>query len=456
MKTLFLVLLLPIVIVAQPDLKKLDAYYAKALKDWNVPGMSVAIVKDGKIVLMKGYGVREIGKPEPADENTLYAIASISKAFTTTTFAMLEQEGKLSLDDKVRKHLPYFELYNPYVSQDAAIRDLLCHRLGYATFSGDVIWYLSDKLTAEQIVRNAKHLPQSYPYRAGYGYCNVMYIAAGEVMNKASGMTWHEAVKTKIFDQLGMSRTITSIKDLDKKGNYAAPHGMIANEQKSIPWEDWSIIAPTGGIISSAKDMANWMLFNLNYGIWGKDTLLSKQLFNTLWTPHNTFVVDHTDANNDNHFRAYGLGWNLMDYKGKLRVGHTGGYSGMVSNLALIPDEKLGIVVLTNSNEAPGLMIAIVNHTIDAYLGKVTKDWSADMLKLFADFKNNNDTRVKERETSRVANTSPSLPAERLVGIYDADIYGTIEVKQEQGKLRLYFEHSNRFNATLEHWQYDV
>ena len=458
MKKLLLSILITFIslsLIAQPDLKKLDAYFAKALKDWDVPGMSVAIVKDGKVVFAKGYGVKELGKADKADENTLYAIASNSKAFTTASIAMMVKEGKLSLDDKVRKFLPYFELYSPYVSQDITVRDLLCHRVGFETFSGDAIWYLSDNLTSEDIIRRAKYLPQSYNFRAGYGYSNIMYITAGEVMKKITGKPWGSIISEKIFTPLGMDRSVTTSKDIGKKGNYATPHGYFDQKHNPIAWEDWEAIAATGGIISSVNDMAKWMIFNLNNGINGKDTLLTPGLRNTLWTPHNVFTVNHTDDNFDTHFRGYGLGWDLSDYKGKMRVGHTGGYSGMLSIVALIPDEKLGVVVLTNGMKG-GLMTAVANYTIDAYL-KVTpiRDWSAENLentrKRVA-----NDTRIPDRVKARVADTKPSVPTEKYVGKYLADIYGAIEIKKEGDKLRLYFEHSNRFNATLEHWHYDV
>lgn len=443
-----------VLLFAQPDLKKLDAYFSKALTDWNVPGMAVAIVKDGKIIFSKGYGVKELGKPEKPDENTLFAIASNSKAFTTTAIAMMVKEGKLTFDDKVRQHLPYFELYSPYVSQDATLRDLLCHRIGHATFSGDVIWYLSDNLTAEQIIRRSKYLPQTYSYRAGFGYSNIMYITAGELMKTVAGKKWGHIVQDKILTPLAMQRTITTSKDLDKKGNYATPHGYSQQKHTPIAWEDWEAIEATGGIISSVKDMAAWMVFNLNNGILGKDTLLTPQLRNTLWTPHNTFTVDQTDANFDTHFRGYGLGWDLSDYKGKMRVGHTGGYSGMLSIVALIPDEKLGVICLTNGMRG-GLMTSVANYTIDAFLNQKERDWSAENLANAKRYQAE-DTRISDRIKAHVTGTKPSVPIESYVGKYKADIYGDIEVKKEGEQLRLSFEHSNRFNATLEHWHYDV
>jgi len=445
---------IPFRVTAQPDLKKLDAYYAAALKDWGVPGMSVAIVKDGKVIFARGYGVKEIGKSDPADANTLFAIASNSKAFTTAAIAMMVKEGKLSFNDKVRKYLPYFALYDPYISENVTVSDLLCHRVGLETFSGDAIWYLSDDLSAEQIIRRAKYLPQSYPFRAGYGYSNVMYITAGELMSTVAGMPWRDIIQERIFSPLGMTRSVTSSKYIEGKGNFATPHALTGDKHTPIAWENWDAIAAMGGIVSSAEDMAKWMIFNLNNGISKGDTLLTTELRNLIWTPHNVFPVDNTDSNFDNHFAGYGLGWRLSDYKGRMRVGHTGGYSGMLSLVTLIPDEKLGIVVLTNGMKG-GLMRAIGDYTTDAFLKVKERDYSKEYL---ADARRREaaDTRIADREKSRVTGTKPSVPLDKYVGIYAADVYGNIEVKKEGDKLRLYFEHSTRFNATLEHWHYDV
>lgn len=452
-KLVFLLLIIQVSVSglhAQADLKKLDAYYSKALKDWGIPGMSIAIVKDGKVVFSKGYGVKELGKPEPPDEHTLFAIASNSKAFTSAAIAQLVDEGKLDWNDKVKKHLPYFELYDPWVSHETTIRDLLSHRVGLGTFSGDLIWYRST-LNAEEIIKRVKYLPRAYDFRSGYGYSNVMYITAGEVMRKITGQSWGETIRERFFTPLGMSRTVTTTKDLSKKGNYATPHALFDNVHKPISWEDWEHVAATGGVISSVRDMAQWMMFNLNNGIWNGDTLLSKQSRNMVWTPHNTFTVDHTGKDKSVHMRAYALGWALNDYRGRLRVGHTGGYSGMLSAVALIPDENLGVVVLTNGMRP--VFAPLVNYTIDAFLKAPEKDWSAEAL---ANAARNKDTRVEDRKKARVMNTKPSLSPEAYAGTYISDNYGKITVKQEAGKLKVYFEHTPDLAATLEHWHYNV
>jgi CubicO group peptidase (beta-lactamase class C family) len=434
----------------QADLKKLDAYYARALKDWNVPGMSIAIVKDGKMVFSKGYGVKELGKPEAPDENTLYAIASNSKAFTTAAIAQMVDEGKLGWNDKVKKYLPYFELYDPWVSAETNVRDLLCHRVGLGTFSGDLIWYRST-LSAEEMIKRVKYLPKAYEFRAGFGYSNVMYITAGELMKKITGRPWGEEISARFFQPLGMTRSITTTKDLSKKGNYATPHSLFNDQHKPIPWEDWEHVAATGGIISSVKDMSQWMIFNLNHGVWKGDTLLSKESRNLIWSIHNPFVVDHTDADKATHLRGYGLGWSLSDYHGRLRAGHSGGYSGMLSMVALVPDENLGVVVLTNGMAS--VFAPLVNYTIDAFLKVPEKDWSGIMLK---DLKAHPDTRIDQRKKARITDTRPSVSLDQFVGEYHNDSYGKIIVEKNADKLKIRFEHSPDFTSTLQHWHYDV
>ncbi len=439
---------------AKVDLKKLDKYYEQVVQDWEIPGMTVGIVQDGKLIFSKGYGVKEVGKSERPDGNTLYAIASNSKAFTTAIIAMLVQEGKLSWNDKVQQYLPYFELYDPYISQQVTIRDLLSHRVGLGTFSGDFIWYKSE-LSAEEIIKRVKYLPQSYDFRAGFGYSNLMYITAGEIIAKVTGKSWSENVRERILEPLGMDRTITSISGLEKKGNYAIPHAMPDGKTNvPIDWVDWETVGATGGIISSVNDVAKWMIFNLNHGIWQGDTLLSKASRNLIWTPHNNFTVDHTTMYNFNqNFHAYGLGWFMNDYHGNLRVWHTGGYDGMITSVTLLPDKNAGVVVLTNGPKSP--IGAVTNQTLDALLGIKGKDWSADMLPR-TNKRLQADTRIEDIKKKRIANTKPSLPLKAYAGTYQSDIYGKIEVQEENGKLKLAFEHSPDLSAGLSHWHYDV
>ena len=435
------------------DLEHLDAYFKQVVADWEVPGMTIGIVKDGKLIFSKGYGVKEIGKNEAPDPNTLYAIASNSKAFTTAVIAMLVQEGKLSWNQKVQEILPYFQLYDPAVSSMTAVKDLLCHRVGLGTFSGDVIWYKSN-LSGEQLIRKFKHVPQAYDFRAGYGYSNLMFITAGEVIEQVTGKSWSQNVKERILDPLGMSRTIATVNDLDKIGNYATPHGYEDGKNFPIEWANWDNVAATGGLISSINDMAKWMIWNMNHGIMGKDTMLAATSRNIIWSPHNSYVLDHVKGNDFNrHFSGYGLGWGLSDHHGRMRVSHGGGYDGMITAVNLIPDENLGVVVLTNGMRSPTM--AVTYYTIDHFLGIKGKDWSKVML----DNRNSrikNDTRISSRKEKKAAGTQPSIPIIDMTGTYHAPIYGNILVSENEGILSIDFEHSPELRAHLEHWHYDT
>ena len=437
-----------------PDFKKLDAYFAKMVQDWDVPGASIGIVKDGKLVFTGNYGLIETGKPEKPDENTLYAIASNSKAFTSAIIGMLVQEGKLKWNDRVKDHLPYFSLYDdPWISSQVTVRDILSHRVGLGTFSGDVIWYKSE-MSAENMIKLAGKLPQAYDFRAGYGYSNLMYITAGELIKKVTGKTWGENVRERILIPLDMNRTLTSAIGLENTTNVTTPHGRENNLNFPIEFEDWSEIGATGGIISSVNDVAKWMIFNLNHGIHGTDTLLTKSTRNMVWTPHNNFTVDHTTKNDlGRHFSGYGLGWNLGDFHGKFMVGHTGGFDGMITAVTMIPEENLGIVVLTNGHKSP--IMAATYYAFDQFLGTGTKDWSSDLLARTNE-NQKNDTRIADMKAKRVMDTKPSFPLSSYTGTFHAPVYGNIKVVLEAGELVLLFENSPRLSAKLRHWHYDV
>jgi CubicO group peptidase (beta-lactamase class C family) len=437
---------------AQVDLRKLDEYYARALKEWNIPGMSIAIVKDGKIIFNKGYGTKEMGKNEIPDENTLYAIASNSKAFTASIVAQLVDEGKISWDDKVKTYVPYFELSDPWISKEVTIRDALSHRVGLNTYSGDIMWYRS-KLSGEQIIKRLKYLTPSYSFRAGYGYSNVMYVTVGELINNVTGKSWSQNLHSRFLGPLGMTRTTTTIKDLKKMGNYATPHLLENDVHKAMEWEDWENVEAMGAIISSVKDMSQWMIFQLNHGVWKNDTLLSSKSQNVTWTPHNNFAVDHTSKSRLGHFSSYGLGWQISDYNGKFKLSHTGGYSGMLSTVVLLPDENFGVVILTNGMKS--IYNALANYTVDQFIKAPSRDWSKERLELSRKSVED-DRRIDERIKARVPNTKPSLPLEKYTGEYFTPVYGKITVKNESGKMKIYFEHTPDLEATLDHWHFDT
>jgi CubicO group peptidase (beta-lactamase class C family) len=435
------------------DLQKLDQWYQQVVDDWDLPGMTIGIIMGGELIFSKGYGVKRVGDPQAPESSTNYQIASNSKAFTAAVFAMLVQEGLLSWDDKVKDHLPWFAVYDPWVTNQVTIRDLLSHRVGYGTFSGDVIWYNSN-LDPEQIIRRIRHLSAAFEFRNGYGYSNLMYITAGEVIRAVTGKSWEQNVRERILEPLGMNRTIVRIQDLDATGNFASPHARINGKNTVIDWVDWENVAATGGLISNVEDVSKWMIFNMNHGIWNGDTLLRASSVNLMWTPHNSFVVDHSRSNNFNrHFSAYGLGWGLSDYHGRLSVGHTGGYDGMISEVRMLPKEKIGVVVLTNGTMSP--ITAVTNYTLEFLLGLEPRDWSAELLPI-ALRNQQEDRRVTEIKNARVKGTKPTLPLNSYPGIYYSNIYGEITISNVNNQLRLSFEHSPLLSASLHHWHYDV
>ncbi|HSJ09196.1 MAG TPA: serine hydrolase, partial [Longimicrobiales bacterium] len=434
----------------------LDNAIAQAHEAWQVPGLAVAIVKDGRIVLAKGYGVRELGSNAPVDEHTLFAIASNTKAFTSAALAMLVDEGKLSWDDRVRDHLPWFQLYDPYVTEHMRIRDLLSHRSGLGTYSGDLLWY-GTPYSPEEVVRRARLLPPAGPFRASYGYSNLMFIAAGEVIRAVSGETWDVFVRRRILDPLGMRRTVTSTDSLPDRDNVATPHGMWKGELTTFPWYNWDAMGAAGGIISSVSEMAEWLKLQLRGGITASgDTLFRPTQQWTMWTVHTPLAVSASNRElyPSTNFRGYGLGWSLNDYKGRRVVSHGGGYDGMYSRVMLVPEENLGIVVLTNG--MTGVSTAITNQVADAYLGGETRDWSATLLE--------REKAATARETERraavvrqtVPNTRPSLPLHAYAGTYGGDFYGDATVAVENGRLVLRLLPNHELVADLTHLQFDT
>lgn len=443
--------------IAQPDKKRLreaDRYFNQMVKDWEVPGVSIAVFHKGEIKYAKGFGVKSVEEKGAPDEHTLYAIASNSKAFTATLLGMLVDEGKLSWDDKVVEYVPYFRLKDPWLTGQVKIKDLLSHRVGLGTFSGDVLWYKSER-SNEDIIRSARHLPLKFDFRDGFGYSNLMYITAGEVIRAVTGNSWADEVKTRILEPLGMSRSVTSPDMLKAVGNYAAPHARVEGQNVPVQWEDWQEIGALGGIISSVSDLTRWANFNLNRGVVNGDTLLNPRTHSRLLTPHNNYFIPH-DAmrHNDTHFSGYGLGWKLNDYKGRMMVSHTGGYDGMISAFTLIPDENLAVVVLTNGVQSP--IRAATNYLLDLFIeGEITKDHSKEGLEAYQR-RSAGDTRVQDKVAARLSGTSPKLEIAQYAGKYVCDMYGQIEVKYERDNLSIYFENAPRLTATLRHWHYDT
>jgi CubicO group peptidase (beta-lactamase class C family) len=329
-------------------LTKLDAAFEKALKDFNVPGMAIAIVKDDQVIFNKGYGVKNAKTGEAVTPNTSFAIASNTKAFTAAALAILVDEGKIKWTDKVRKYLPYFQLYSPYVSEELTIRDLLCHRTGLATFSGDLIWYGTSH-SREEVIRRAKYLEPVYGFRETYGYSNIMFLAAGEIIPAVTGQSWDDFIKERFFTPLNMPFANTSIKQFKRGQDISAPHNEVNGVNTPIDYVDWDNIGPAGSINASTTDVVQWIRLQL-----GKGTLDGKKYWSEartweMWeniTPKNVSKWQRENMPT-RHFNGYGLGWELMEYGGEKVVSHGGGYDGVMhsgnSKPSLAPEAYAGV-----------------------------------------------------------------------------------------------------------------
>jgi CubicO group peptidase (beta-lactamase class C family) len=440
------------------DLTNLDHYIENARKVWRVPGMSVAVVKDGKILFAKGYGVKENARDGKVDEHTLFAIASNTKAFTSAALGMLVDRGQLNWDDKVTTFLPSFELYHQYVTQEITVRDLLCHRSGLGTFSGDLLWYETPYTTLE-VIKRAKYLKPKFAFRSGYGYSNIMFMAAGEVVQAVSGIPYKEFISQHIFSPLGMNRTCIGTSDLEGKDNVATPHH-VPKEGKpvTVAYTSSDSMAGAGAINSSAQDMAQWLMMLLDEGKKGNMQIISTNSLDELWTPHNSFKVsqDRKEISPTTNFSAYGLGWGIWDYHGHKVVGHGGGLDGMISRVTLVPGKRLGFVILTNSINR--LCTPLTYKLLDTFLGTGSKDWS----KYFLQRRDERETEAKkqeadaEKKTASEPLTKVQLDLNEYTGRYGGPMYGDAEVELVSGDLVLNLLPTPVFISDLKHLDNDT
>jgi len=456
--TLFLGLLLALIVTPcafaqEAPLQGFDEYVNKALKDWEVPGAGIAIVKGDKVVLAKGYGVRKLGDPTPVDERTIFAIGSSSKAFTAAALAMLVDEGKIKWDDPVTKHLPGFELYDPYASKEMTVRDLLCHRSGLDR--GDLMWYGSD-YSRDEIIRRARFLKPSWSFRSQFGYQNIMYLTAGQIIPAVTGKSWDDFIKDRFFKPLGMAASNASVNDLRSSNNVATPHGKIDEKVVAIPWRNIDNIAPAGSINSNVAEMTAWVRLQLSDGEFAGKRLLSSGAVKETQKSHTIVPYDPPWSLlfPEAHFVNYGLGWLLSDYRGRKVVEHGGNIDGMSALVAFIPEEKLGVVVLTNLSGSE-LRTALKLRIFDAFMGGEAKDWSAIHLKTMKSFEEQGKAAEKKQNDERVKDSKPSLALNKYAGTYQDEMYGDVKVEQEESG-KLVVRYNRAFTGDLEHWHYDT
>ena len=430
-----------------------DGYVAKAVRDWQAPGLAIAVVKDGKIVFAKGYGVRETGKPAPFDTSTMSAIASTTKAMTAVAMGMLVDEGKVKWDDPVTKYLPSFQLYDPYVTREVTVRDLLTHRAGLG--NADYLWAVAD-LPAAEMLNRLRLVKPAYSMRSSFVYQNVMYVAAGEVIAAASGMPWSKFVQARIFEPLGMRHTYPLLSLVPADANAATPHWRFGRDTIVAIKKDQSrAIGPAGDVWSSVADMSKWMIFLLDSARVNGKRLLKPATYAELFTPQVMVPPDEfypTMELTKPHWTTYGLGWFQHDYQGRMLDFHTGSLSGMVSIIGLVPDARFGVYVLSNRDHVE-IRHALMYKAIDTYLGNPPRDWSSELLSLYSARRAAADSARAAFDARRIKGTKPSLSLSKYAGVYEDPLLGRISITERGGKLRI--DAGSVLKGDLEHWQYD-
>ena len=441
-------------------MQQFDAQMERVRKQFDVPGIAVAIVKDGQIVLERGYGVRELGKPAPVQADTLFAIASNTKAFTAASLSILADEGKLSLDDRVIEHLPWFRMSNPYVTNEMRVRDLLAHRSGLSLGAGDLLYWPTTSYTTEEVVQRLAKVPLKGGFRDRYAYDNILYAVAQKVIEQVSGQSYAEFLQQRIFTPVGMADTRFNADHLQPGDTAAVGHAKYDfSKLRTVAPLTWSNNSGAGGVYSSAHDMALWMNVQLAGGALADGTpLFSAKRQREMWSMITPISVPEPAvpelAAARPNFAGYGEGWSLSDYRGHRLVWHTGGWPGMVSRLTLVPEQKLGVVVLTNQ-EVGAAFNAVTLQVLDAFLQLPATDWTAAYAKAVEKADAEADTSWNHHEQARAKRSAPSLPLSGYAATYRDPWYGEVVIRQEGKRLRLQFAKTAQLVGTLEHWQHD-
>ncbi len=447
---------------AQKPPPSFDAYVRRVMQTFTVPGMAVAIVKDGKVVLAKGYGVRRMGEPTPVDERTRFGIASNTKLFTATALALLVEEGKIEWDAPVIRYLPAFALYDPYVTHELTVRDLLVHRSGLGLGAGDLLWWPPSTYNRKEIAHRLRFIPPATSFRSAYAYDNVLYLVAGELIETVTGQTWEAFVKGRILDKVGMSDSDVRHSGAEAGGNVAGTHAEVNDTVRPVPPFGSDNTNPAGGIMSGAADMAKWMLVQLDSGrVADGSRLFSAASAKQLWREVTPTPIGAPPAGMPGlaHLRptvaGYALGLNVRDYRGKILRQHTGGLPGYLSKVAMIPDLRLGVAVFTNQ-ESGAAFESIAYHVLDHYIGVKPPDYPA----LFSQLTKAQQEMVKaqdrEAATTRDSTSGPSLPPASYAGTYRDPWYGDVAIAQDGKGLVIRFTRTPSLVGDLIHWQHDT
>ena len=432
-----------------------------------VPGVTIAIVENGEVTHAKGYGVRDISTPGAVDANTIFATGSTGKAFTVAALAVLVDQGKLGWDDKVIDHMPDFRMWDPWVTREMTIRDLLVHRSGLGLGQGDLLFLPNSTLSRKETVRRIRYLKPATSFRSDYAYDNILYMAAGQLIEEVSGKTWERYIRDHVFGPLGMTNSTDTDAEFHANSNHARPHsrsdGPIHGLGTQAPLDENATIsqnaAPAGGLAISANDMSRWLLTQLGRGkIPGSDKrLFTEEQSKEMWTgavitPTPRYPAEFAVA--QSHYNLYALGWSLSDFRGAHVVGHDGAVFGSQATVALLPDRNVGIFVSTNSEDGQ-IVRGLLWELLDHYLGHPQNQWPEKWHKFKIARLNAAAQQVQKAEASP-AKARPSLPLDRYAGEYSDPWYGTIKVRQADKGLAIDFPHSTGMEGPLTHHQYDT
>ncbi|KAA9040646.1 serine hydrolase [Ginsengibacter hankyongi] len=430
----------------------IDGYINSGMKQWNVPGLAIVIVKDGKVVLMKGYGVRDIKTNEPVDENTLFMIASNSKLFTATSLAQLEYDKKLSLDDKITKYFPTYRVYDSTTTQLVTIRDMLSHHLGTKTFQGDFTFW-NRTLSSAEIMNKMRLLKPSQNFRQSFGYCNSCFLTAGEVIQKVTGKPWAVYVTDSILQPLDMANTHALGMGMSQMPDASKPYtNNFTGEITELPYDDVDNLAPAGSIVSCVKDISHWLLLQLDSGKYDGRQIIPWQVLQR--TRQMQTIISSTKSQIlPRHYYGYGLGNFQGDYNGRQEYEHTGGADGFVTNVCFVPEENLGISILTN-NDNQDFFEALRYQILDAYLGVKYVSRDNQFYQFFKPEFNATVKKVKDLQ-ARVKGNRPTRELKTYVGKYNNELFGEVTITQQKNDLLLHFSHTQNLTATLQYMDND-
>ncbi len=427
----------------------------KMMKEFQIPGFSFCLVKSGERPLVQGFGLKKNSDfSQVIGENTVFPIASLTKAFTSLGIALLVEQGKLRWDDKVLDYLPYFQLNDPYVTREMTIRDLLSHRIGLPSHGGDllIIKYPKEPL---HILKQLRYLPLEHSFRSKFAYNNLLYLAAGKIIESVTGETWGNFIKDNFIRPLGMNHTGVSFEEYFLASDKAYPHRYIHQQISEVPLENLDTIAPASAICSNANDMVQWLRLLIQQGSFEGNQILGKEFIKELFSPHIYLSCDPIAEEfwPGNEFLSYGLGFFVHYYHGTTLITHGGNTNGMTTLFMLAPEKQIGLVIMANQGfslfpHALGLTI------LDSCLGVKTRDWSNHFLKMMKVLDEKKEESIQDILRKRVGGTQPSLSYDKYAGIYMNDFLGSFEIYLNGNELS--FHYAPEYQGVFEHWHYDT